>query len=105
MAEWNVVRMIPHPWILLTEIWSDVSGSFGCGVVCPSPSRWIQQQWTLGLETVRAGEGDSITRMELLPIISASVVWGLAWRGLRIIVHCDNTGAVTVTSSRYSRAR
>ena len=36
MAEWNGVRMIPHPWSLSTEIWSDASGSFGCGAVCPS---------------------------------------------------------------------
>ena len=78
------------------EIWSDVSGSFGGGVVCQSLSRWIQLQWTLGLEIMRVGEGDSITRMELLPIVLPSAVWGLAWRGQRIIVHCDNTGAVTV---------
>ena len=63
-------------------------------------SRLIQLQLTLGLETMRVGEGDSITRIELLPIILASAVWGPAWRGQRIIVHCDNTGAITVTNSR-----
>ena len=41
--------------------------------------------------------------MELLPIIT-SAVWGLAWRGQRIIVHCDNTGIITVANSGYSRA-
>ena len=53
---------------------------------------------------MRVGEEDSITWMELLPIILASTVWGLAWHGQRIIVHCDNTGAVTVANSGYSRA-
>ena len=48
--------------------------------------------------------GDSIMCMELLPIVLASAVWGQAWHGQRIIVHCDNTGAVTVANSGYSRA-
>ena len=50
---------------------------------------------------MRVGEGDSITWMELLPIVLASAVWGPAWRGQRIIVHCDNTGAVTIVNSGY----
>ena len=53
---------------------------------------------------MRVGERDSITWMELLPITLASAVWGPAWRGLRIIAHCDNTGSVTVANSGYSRA-
>ena len=48
--------------------------------------------------------GESITWMELLPIILASAVWGPAWHGQRIIVHCDNTGTVTVANCGYSRA-
>ena len=104
MAEWNGVRMIPHPCSLSTKIWSDMSASFGCGAVCPSLSRWKQLQWTRGLETMRVGEGDNITWMELLPIVLASALWGPAWRGQRIIVHCDNTGTVAVANSGYSRA-
>ena len=42
--------------------------------------------------------------MELLPIILASVVWGPTWRGQKVLVHCDNTGAVAVANSRYSKA-
>ena len=53
---------------------------------------------------MRVAEGDSITWMELLPIVLAGMVWGQAWRGQRIIVYCDNTGAVTVANSGYSRA-
>ena len=40
----------------------------------------------------------------MLPIVLASAVWGPAWHGKRIIVHCDNSGAATVTNSGYSRA-
>ena len=53
---------------------------------------------------MRVAEGDSITWMELLLIVLAGMVWGQAWRGQRIIVHCNNTGAVTVANSGYSRA-
>ena len=74
MAVWNGMEMMPHPWSLSMEIWSDASGSFGCGAVCPSLSRCIQLQWTRGLETMRVVEGDSTTWMELLPIVLASTV-------------------------------
>ena len=82
--------LVRHVRVLI-QVWSGMRSSL---------SRLIQLQSTLGLETMRVGEGDSITRMELLPIILASAVWGLAWRDQRIIVHCDNTGTVTVTNSR-----
>ena len=49
-------------------------------------------------------EGGSIIWMELLPIILASAVWGPSWHGQRVIVHCDNTGVVTIANSGYSRA-
>ena len=56
------------------------------------------------LKAMRLGEGNSILWMELLPIVLASAVWGPAWHGQRILVHCDNTRAVTVANSGYSRA-
>ena len=52
---------------------------------------------------MRVGEGDRVMWMELLPIVLASAVWSLAWCGQRIIVHCDNTGTLTVANSGYSR--
>ena len=101
MAEWNGVSMIPHPWTPVTEVWTDASGMFGCGAVCPTLSRWIQLKWTLNLKAMRLGKGDSISWMELLPIVLASAVWGPVWCGQRIIVHCDNIGAVTVANSGH----
>ena len=52
-----------------------------------------------GPEVTRLREGDNITWMELWPIILASAAWGPAWQGQRIIMHCDNTGAVTGANS------
>ena len=102
MAEWNEVNMIPHPRTPVTKAWTDASGTFGCGAVCPI--WWKQLQWTQSLKAMRLGEGNSISWIELLPIVLASVVWSLAWRDQRIMVHCDNTGAVTVANFGYSRA-
>ena len=51
---------------------------------------------------LRLGEWDSIMWIELLAIILASAAWGPAWQGQRIIMHCDNTGAVTVANSRVT---
>ena len=102
MAEWNEVNMIPHPRTPVTKAWTDALGTFGCGAVCPI--WWKQLQWTQSLKAMRLGEGNSISWMELLPVILASAVWGLAWCNQRISVHYDNTRAVTVANSGYSRA-
>ena len=56
MAECTGVRIIPHLWTLSTEIWSHVSGSFGCGAVCLTLSRWTQLQWTRGNKSWGGGQ-------------------------------------------------
>jgi len=103
MAEWNGVRIIPHPVPLSSILWTDASGSFGCGAICPALTKWIQLRWDDRKESSNRGV-DGITWMELLPIVLACAVWGHAWHGQRVIVNCDNTGAVAVANSGYSRA-
>ena len=103
MAEWNGVSIIPHPRPPSAVLWSDASGSFGCGAICPTLAKWIQLRWD---EHKKSSDGgvDSITWMELLPIVLACAVWGHGWHGQRVIVNCDNTGAVAVANSGYSKA-
>ena len=103
MAEWNGVTIIPHPSSPAAILWSDASGSFGCGAICPTIARWIQLRWD-GRRDSPKEEVDSITWMELLPIVLACAVWGHYWQGQRVIVNCDNTGAVAVANSGYSKA-
>ena len=103
MAEWNGVSIIPQPKSPSSVVWSDASGSFGCGAICPTIGRWIQLRWDRYRDLSSSGE-DSITWMELLPIILVSAVWGLAWRRQKVLVHCDDTGAVAVANSGYSKA-
>ena len=81
MEQWNGVNMIHHALAPPVEVWTDASGSFGCGAICPTFSRWIQLPWR-GTETSQVmDEGRSIMWMELLPIVLACAVWGPVLRG------------------------
>jgi len=103
MEQWNGVSMFQYPPASSVEIWTDASGSFGCGALCPALSRWIQLPWR-GTEACRVMDGCcSITWMELLPVVLACAVWGPALKGRSITVYCDNTGAVALVKSGYSR--
>ena len=103
MEQWNGVNMIYHPLAPSVEIWTDASGSFGCGALCPTLSRWFQLPWR-GTETCRdMDRSRSITWMELLPVVVACAVWGPRLKGQTITVHCDNMGAVALVKSGYSR--
>lgn len=95
MTDWNGVRIIPHPRSPSVVLWSDASGSFGCGAICLSLLKWIQLCWN-GHREPSKEEVDSITWMELLAIVLACAVWGHFWQGQTVVVNCDNTGAVAV---------
>jgi len=90
MAQWNGIGMISHPRGTSVVIWSDASGSFSCGALCPALSRWFQLEWARTRAVSGVGEEHSITWMELLPIVLSSVIWGAALRGQRVTVNCDN---------------
>ena len=80
MAEWNGERIIPHSGSPSAVLWTDASGSFGCGAICPTLLKWIQLGWD-GLK-MSPGEGvDSISWMKLLPVVLACAVWGHCWQG------------------------
>ena len=101
---WNGVSLIPNPSPQQSVVWSDASGSLGCGAICPSLGKWIQLLWDGRRIGLSDGEVDSITWMELLPIVLASAVWGPQWHGQTVLGYCDNTGAVAVANSGYSKA-
>ena len=105
LDSWNGVSMLPPYHGQYTHhVWSDASGSFGCGAVCPSMSRWLQLQWP---KSSMAGnidlQGESITLKELVPIVLACSVWGADWQNASVTVHCDNLGTVAIVNSGYSR--
>ena len=96
VAEWNGVSFLPPPKHLPTiEMASDASGSWGCGAW--HGDHWFQFRWD------RRSAHLSIMIKELFPIIVACAVWGSAWRGRRVICHCDNQSVVACLRSRTSR--
>ncbi len=52
------------------EMFSDVSGNWGCGATWKG--RWFQIQWS----ALPGTSGWSIMSKELLPIVVTAVVWG-----------------------------
>ena len=104
---WNGVALIQtHPAERASyHIWSDASGSIGCGAVKPASQRWFQYQWPVPDHHQSGGiSEDGIILQELLPIVMACAIWGNRWRGSMVTVHCDNTGAVAVANAGYSRS-
>ena len=106
MSSWNGMAIITPTEQGCREyhIWTDASGSFGCGAVAPSQEEWIQWRWSNctpdGAESVE----ESILWMELFPIVLAMAVWGRRWEESNVIIHCDNMGTVAVVNSGYSKA-
>ena len=99
---WNCGKQEPDE-----EIYTDASGSWGCGGHWRT--RWFSipwngpsgtPQWVLGLQ-----REDSIAVRELLPIVIAAVVWGRAWQGKLIRFHSDNVAVVGAIGRRYSSKR
>ena len=79
------------------ELWSDASGSWGCGAYWSS--QWLQWQWIPG----SALDSASVAAKEFLPVLLASIVWGEAWHGYTIRCNCDNKAVVRVINRRYAR--
>ena len=85
------------------HIWTDASGSYGCGAWDPASGEWIQLQWNAVNRQDEMAE-ESITAKELLPIVLACAVWGRRWVGQVVRVSCDNTGTVAEVNLGYSRS-
>ena len=72
-----------------STIFSDASGSWGCGAFWDN--QWFQVLWQ-GLPISSA----SIAPKELFPILVASAVWGASWKGRTVCAHCNNAAVVEV---------
>ena len=79
------------------HVYSDASGSFGCGAHCPQLTSWFQLQWP----TVWANSG--ILEKELVPIVSAAALWGQHWAGAHVCFHSDNEAVVTIIQKRHAK--
>ena len=96
LDSWNGVAMIgSREWSPAFHLYSDASGSFGCGAWWDQS--WLQLAWPQDLQDW------GIAVKELFPIVVAAMVWGKRWAGHSIQVYCDNQTVVGVVNSGYCK--
>ncbi len=92
MQSWNGSSFFPLP-LPDVNIYSDASGSFGCGAVVEGLG-WFQIQWP------EAWGGVDIATKELVPVVVAAALWGSRWAGKHICFHTDNMSVMAILSLR-----
>ena len=99
VSSWNGVSMMLRESLQSpgVAIWSDASGSWGCGALWGD--QWCQVPWSEWPGFASA----SIAAKELLPIVVATATWGSAWRGSVVMCHCDNEAVVASIKGGYCR--
>ena len=45
LSSWNGCSMIPADRVRAVHIWTDASGSYGCGAFNPGSKKWLQLKW------------------------------------------------------------
>ena len=99
VSSWNGVSMMRRESLFSpgVEIWSDASGSWGCGAYWGA--QWLQVAW----KEWPAFSSAAIAAKELLPIIVAAAIWGPAWEGSTVLCHSDNQSVVAAIKGGYCR--
>ena len=100
MPLWNGdFPLIPPPAerVYLADVFTDSSESGGAA---HHQDHWFMLHWPAPMiQTPDA----SMTWLELIPVVVALLVWGAAWHGHRIRLHCDNMGVIAVWRRGWSR--
>ena len=95
LQHWNGSSFFP----LLTpsiHIYSDASGSFGCGAFGPTMESF-QLQWPTHWSLI------DMAIKELVPIVVAAALWGSSWEGHHIRFHSDNIAVVPILTKHDKR--
>ena len=72
------------------HVFTDASGSYGCGgYFAPN---WFSLQWP------SSWADSTISVKELVPVVLAAALWGMHWRGLNVCFHSDNSAVVAMLS-------
>jgi hypothetical protein len=94
LRDWNGMSFFPAT-ATSVEVFSDASGSFGCGAFASSLG-WFQLQWPENWHTIH------ITAKELVPVVLAAALWGPQWTRQRISFRSDNMAVVELLKSYTS---
>ena len=96
LQHWNGRSFFPSP-APTCHVYSDASGSYGCGALTHERNLWLQLRWPDTWSTI------GIAAKELVPIIIAAAVWGPFWCGEHVLFHSDNEAVVTIIQRRHAR--
>lgn len=96
LQSWHGTSLIFRDCTPSLHVYSDASGSFGCGVVC-SDCRWLQVRWGESWAEV------DISVKEMVPVVLAAASWGRSWHHHRVFFHSDNAAVVSVIQSRTAK--
>ena len=82
------------PSISCLHVYSNTSGSFGCGVFVPTCG-WFQLQWPQQWFTI------DIAVKEFVPVVVSVALWGRLWEDSHVHFHSDNM-AVAFVLNKYT---
>ena len=97
LQQWNGTMFFPQPPTPAAHVYTDASGTFGCGGVVWA-SHWFYLQWPTSWSTV------DIAVKELVPVVIAAALWGRSWHRMHIRFHCDNMAVVDILRKRSARS-
>ena len=92
LVRWNGTMFVQHAPTASTHIYTDASGSFGCGGLVP-PSMWFQLPWPQSWADI------NIAVKELVPVVISAALWGRHWRRSTVCFHSDNMAVVAILRS------
>ncbi len=78
------------------HVYSDASGSYGCGAYNAS-AEWIQVQRPVSWQKV------DISAKEMVPIVLAAAIWGREWHRHHVVFYSDNAAVAAVIQQRSAR--
>ena len=96
LHHWNGLSFFP-PSAPSCHVYSDGSGSFGCGTFLSNSDLWFQLQWP------PPWDNTGISAKELVPIIVAAALWGHLWLGKHVCFYSDNEAVVTTIQRRSAK--
>ena len=96
-TNWNGISMLwdSSVWSPGFNIFSDASGSWGCGAYWGF--QWFHLKWPNHLQSL------PIAIKELTPVVIAAAIFGRQWRGHLIQFSVDNMAVVHILNSTYSK--
>ena len=99
LLAWNGTAPLVHPtWTPPAglHLYTD-SSTQGLGGCCGDA--WFSQAWPVATKEW----ANSVSWLEMVPMLAACLLWGHRWTGLSVLMHCDNTGVVCAWEKGWSR--